>query len=144
MEMQLKRDTDYALRILLCAAKQNSGNEHGMTASEFSKNTAVPLTIAARLCRKLTETEFLKTVNVNDHGVRYMIRQSALEKTVLNVICAMEEQGRLFAVFDRSTELYAVCKEYFDEVDRDLAGSLSAMTIGELLQKGQMQKMKPQ
>lgn len=142
--MQLKRDTDYALRILLCAAKRNSENEPGMTLSEFSKNTAVPLTIAARLCRKLTETEFLKTVTGNDRAVRYMIKQSAFEKTVLNVICAVEEQGRLFAVFDRSTELYAICKEYFDEVDRQLSDLLSTMTIGELLQKGQMQKMKPQ
>lgn len=133
MKMQLKRDTDYALRILLCAAKQNPANGVGMTASEFSKNTSVPVTIAARLCRILADAEFLNATGPREGCVRYTIRQSALKKTILNVICTVEDQGDLFAVFDRSTELYAVCKDYFNEVEQQFSDSLKSITIAELL-----------
>lgn len=68
-------------------------------------------------------------------GVRYSLRQGALKKTVLDVICAVEDQKNLFAVFDRSTELYSICKDYFDEVDQQLMELLKAMTIFELLVK---------
>lgn len=133
MKMQLKRDTDYALRILLYAAKQNTTNGLGMTASEFGKNTSVPVTIAARLCRTLTDAEFLNATDSSEGCVRYALRQSALKKTILNVICAVEDQGDLFAVFDRSTELYAICKDYFNEVDQQFSDSLKSITIAELL-----------
>lgn len=58
--MQLKRDTDYALRILLCVAKENSQNGEGMTAIELSKSVSVPAAITARLCRKLAEAKLLR------------------------------------------------------------------------------------
>lgn len=133
--MQLKRDTDYALRILLCAAKQNPENKFGMTVPEFSKNTSVPVTIAARLCRNLTDAKFLNVTDPSDGCVRYMIRQTTFKKTILNVICAVEDHGDLFAVFDRSTELYAICRDYFDEVNQQLSKSLNSITIAELLEK---------
>ncbi len=133
--MQLKRDTDYALRILLCAAKQNPENKLGMTVPEFSKNASVPATIAARLCRNLTDAKFLNVSDPSDGCVRYMLRQSAFQKTILNVICAVEDHRDLFAVFDRSTELYAICKDYFDKVNHQFSSSLNSITIAELLEK---------
>lgn len=133
--MQLKRDTDYALRILLCVAKENSQNGEGMTAIELSKSVSVPAAITARLCRKLAEAKLLRAADLVNGGVRYSLRQGALKKTVLDVICAVEDQKNLFAVFDRSTELYSICKDYFDEVDQQLMELLKAMTIFELLVK---------
>lgn len=133
--MQLKRDTDYALRILLCAAKQDPENKFGMTVPEFSKNTSVPVTIASRLCRNLADAKFLNVTDPSDGCVRYMLRQSAFKKTLLNVICAVEDHGDLFAVFDRATELYAICRDYFDKVNHQLSNSLNSITIAELLEK---------
>lgn len=133
--MQLKRDTDYALRILLCVAKENAQNRAGMTANELSKSLSVPPTIIARLCRTLTAAKLLDASYPDSGGIKYDLRRGALQKTVLDVICAVEDHGDLFAVFDRSTELYSICKDYFDEVDQQLADSLKSMTISELLGK---------
>lgn len=54
-----------------------------------------------------------------------------------NRICVLRggNHGDLFAVFDRFTELYAVCKDYFNDVDRQLSDSLESATIVELLRK---------
>lgn len=130
--MQLKRDTDYALRILLFIAKQKSQDGAGVTIAELSKNTAVPTTITSRLCRKLSDAGFLDPV---DKCTKYTIPYSALKKTILDVICAVEGYGNLFAVFDPSTELYAICKDYFGQVNQQLENSLKSITVADLIDK---------
>ena len=63
--MQLKRDTEYALRILMCVARQEDGR---MTALEISKRTAVPASIAARLCQKMTDAKLMKSVDISKNS----------------------------------------------------------------------------
>lgn len=125
--MQLKRDTDYALRILLYIALQSSRNSSGMTAFELSRHTAVPPIIAARLCRTLTDTRFL-TLKEN----MYALAKSARNKSLFDVICAVEGRCSLFAVFNKTEEAYTGCEADFDRVDQQVTSALKSLTLRQL------------
>ena len=133
--MQLKRDTDYALRILLCIAKQEDIDKNGMTISELSKGTSVPQTIAIRLCEKMKDAKLLNAAGTNENITLYSLHKGAINKTVFDVIRAIEGGINLFAVFDRSTELYASGKDYFEDTEQKLADSLKQKTIRGLNEK---------
>lgn len=133
--MQLKRDTDYALRIILYIVKQSEPEKTWLSIYDLSKNTAVPPAIIARLCRSLAEAKILNVIPSTDKTVKFALRRGAMKKTVLDIIRAVEGHNDLFAVFNRSTELYSICKDYFDETEQQFTDSLDALTIMQLKEK---------
>lgn len=138
MEMQLKRDTDYALRILLCAVQKTRQDEVWMTIPEISKQTSIPATITGRLCRKLTDAKLLQVMELTEDASRYAmyaIDPASLHKSVFDVICVIEGRSDLFAIFNKSTELYSLCKEFFEDTDRNLTDSLKRMTLSAFQKK---------
>ena len=58
--MQLKRDTDYAIRILYCLRQNgdvgHTGERKGMTLSEIAMQTGTPKLVAGRVCESLKKT----------------------------------------------------------------------------------------
>lgn len=133
--MQLKRDTDYALRIILYIVKQSEPEKTWLSIYDLSKNTAVSPAIIARLCRSLAEAKILNVTPSTDKTVKFALRRGAMKKTVLDIIRAVEGHNDLFAVFNRSTELYCICKDYFDETEQQFTDSLEALTIMQLKEK---------
>ncbi len=103
--MQLKRDTDYALRLWLCIFKSKSE----MTLVELCKATAVPKTIALRLCQRLLEANLLSVTGDGDTGSSYFISPSAANMTLFDLIQAVEGSCKLFAVFDQTNAQYSCC-----------------------------------
>lgn len=135
--MQLKRDVDYALRLLLCVAKQKQtkGKKNGLTVLELSKNTAIPMTIVSRLCNKMKEERLLKVQELCTNNIEYTIGRNTLNKTLFDVIRAIEGCSGLFSVFDKSTALYKHCQPYFEKIERQFEVSLEDITLKELLEK---------
>lgn len=111
--MQLKRDTDYALRLLLCTARQTRENTSGRSLQTLSKETHVPATIATRLCSRMEEADLLRIAYGSGKSKRYLLGEDAMNKTLYDVICAIEGHRDIFAVFDRTTELFSSGKAYF-------------------------------
>lgn len=138
--MQLKRDTDYALRLLLCISKQASDNGNGITILELSKYTSVAPTIAVRICKKLRDAKLIKEGNANGSITSYILCKGALNKTVFDIIRVVEGNSNLFAVFDRTTELYFSAKDYFDDTELLLTNALKRMTIRDLKEKANQRK----
>lgn len=130
--MQLKRDTDYALRMLLYLARQEDSGESGIAVPEISRQTSIPVAVASRLCKKLENARLLKMVESAGHRAQFAPHNDVLDKTVFDVICAAEGNCSLFAVFDKTTELYAAGKDVFETIERKLADALAHITIGEL------------
>lgn len=131
--MQLKRDIDYSLRILLCVVQQK--NDNGMTVFELSRHTSVPSTIVSRLCSQMTKAKFLMAVESSSSNKEYTACQDTLSKTLLDVIQMIEGTNSLFSVFDKSSNLYANCKSYFEEIEQQFSASLKEITIKDLKRK---------
>lgn len=133
--MQLKRDVDYSLRLLLCVAKQkqSKSKKKGLTALELSKNTAIPITIVSRLCNKMKEERLLKAQELSTNNIEYTIDRNILNKTLFDVIRAIEGYSGLFSVFDKSTVLYKHYQPYFEKIERQFEGSLEDITLKDLL-----------
>ena len=130
--MQLKRDTDYALRLLLCAAKQTCGKTSGISLQDLSKETMVPTTIANRLCLKMTDANLLRAATHSGKTKRYLLGKEVMNKTLYDVV---EEHNDIFAVFDRSTELFSSGGSYFQMVEQQLEGALNKVTLQHLIVK---------
>ncbi len=135
--MQFKRDTDYALRLLFSAAKH--GGEGGISLSELCIHSAVPRAIASRLCPKLVESDFLKESKEKSRAI-YFVGENIDEKTLLDAVLATEESVDMFAVFDRTTDLYACSKDAFAEVEQRLIKGLSEIRFRELIEKSDIAK----
>lgn len=127
--MQLKRDTEYALRILMCVAMQK---DDGITALEISKRTAVPASITARLCQKMTDAKLMKSVNISKNSTGYLMSEGALDKTLYDVISVVEGHSELFAVFDRTTEMFSAGLKYFEGTEEKFTDLLKQLTLQKL------------
>ncbi len=127
--MQLKRNTDYALRILLCVAEYP--DENGIPLPKLCKHSSIPHTIAVRLCRKLVDENILTETTIGNRTF-FAINPGANNITLYDVILAIEGTVDLFAVFDHSTELYMQCGDNLNIIEEWLTKGLKEINIREL------------
>lgn len=132
--MQLKRDTDYAIRILLVMAEPALSKKElqGLDLKTICEKTSVPRQIAIRLCGLLSDAGFIKKEET-DGSTTYIPESDLLEKTVLDIIDAVEGQSNLFAVFDRRAAIYAKYGIALASVNAALSEELSKITIRTIL-----------
>lgn len=127
--MQLKRDTDYAFRILLVMAESATDKEfQGLKAKEICEKTDVPRQIVLRLCNLLSAMGFIKKDEA-DKSTIYIPESDLPKKTLLDVIQVIEGQTNLFAVFDRRTEIYQRYGFMTESVNNILSNELSKITL---------------
>lgn len=132
--MQLKRDTDYAIRILLVMAEPALSKKElqGLDLKTICEKTSVPRQIAIRLCGLLSDAGFIKKEET-DGSTIYIPESDLLEKTVLDIIDAVEGQSNLFAVFDRRAEIYTKYGFALASVNAALSDELNKITIQTIL-----------
>lgn len=133
--MQFKRDTDYALRLLLCAARQRQADPPEIPVQVLSREAQVPLTIANRLCAKMVDAELLRTVNSAGNARGYLLSENAMSRTLYDVVCAIEGHSDLFAVFDQSTELFSNGQVHFQAAEGQFESALSKVTLQQLIEQ---------
>lgn len=139
--MQLKRDTDYAIRILLVMAEPalNKKELQRMDLKTICEKTSVPRQIALRLCGLLSDAGFMK--EETDGSTTYIPGNDLLEKTVLDIIDAVEGQSNLFAVFDRRAEIYTKYGLALASVNAALSDELNKITIRTILDWEQQKRI---
>ena len=132
--MQLKRDTDYAIRILLVMAEPALSKKElqGLDLKTICEKTSVPRQIAIRLCGLLFDAGFIKKEET-DGSTTYISESDLLEKTVLDIIDAVEGQSNLFAVFDRRAEIYTKYGFALASVNAALSDELNKISIQTIL-----------
>ena len=132
--MQLKRDTDYAIRILLVMAEPALSKKElqGLDLKTICEKTSVSRQIAIRLCGLLSDAGFIKKEET-DVSTIYIPESDLLEKTVLDIIDAVEGQSNLFAVFDRRAEIYTKYGFALASVNAALSDELNKITIQTIL-----------
>ena len=137
--MQLKRDTDYAMRIIMRLAQQDA-IPGKLTAPvsllEICRETGVPRTSAARICNRMVDAGMLQSATSGSPTTQaYISLCDPNAITAKDVICLTEGRLDLFAVFDKNTELYRRFGEVFDDAARRIDEALSDVTVGDILKK---------
>ena len=135
--MQLRKDTDFAIRILYCVGQNPSDDKirnKGKTVTTISRQSGVPRTVAERICRKLEAARLI--VNISDEGkeCRYTPVNDYQGKTVLAVVEAVEGTGEIFAVFGKNTPLYEQYGPKLTMLQMSVERVLQNMTLGTLFE----------
>lgn len=133
--MQLKRDTDFALRLLLCAAEQGCKETNAIPLQTLSTRAKVPVTIAGRLCTKMADSGLLQYVCKPGGARGYLPAPDLCGKTLYDVICAIEGHDDLFAIFDKSTALFVNGIECFELTEQRFEDAMNLVTLRQLMKK---------
>ncbi len=134
--MQLKRDTDYALRIMLCLTdqclvKQTAPN--GLSMLDISALTGIHKLSAERICGDLVRGRFIIRRTGKGREVRFLPREGLGDASLLEVVTATENSADLFAVFDRRARPYQRSGALLRHIEEQSKELLSQTTIHDLL-----------
>ena len=135
--MQLKRDTDYALRVLYCLKQHDEANpkhqSSGLTLSEIAAQTGLTRLVAARICECLCDKGILRESKRPDkEDTIFSPRQALSSLTLLDVVVDVEGTGQLFAVFDKKSAAYRSCEAEMMSVQRNAEKVLAQTTLDSL------------
>ncbi len=83
--MQLKKSTDYALRIILCLGNR----AEGASSKEIAKEVDIPNKYLLGLCRILKQKGLIRTQRGVNGG--YKLNRDLDEITLYDIVVAMEE-----------------------------------------------------
>jgi|GEM_PF-1315329 len=137
--MQLKRDTDYAVRILYCLHQNHvadkSAVRKGVTISEIAMQTGTPKPVAGRICESLKEKGMIYLTDEQPATEKaYYSTEELLKYSLLDVIEAVEGTGEIFAVFDKRSEAYKSCEGWLLRVQMKTEGVLAKATFESLFE----------
>lgn len=136
--MQLKRDTDYAIRILYCLRQNgdvgHTGERKGMTLSEIAMQTGTPKLVAGRVCESLKEKGMIAAAGQDRAERSYCSTETQLEYSLLDVIEAVEGTCQLFAVFDKRFAGYKSFENQIRKIQKQTEGVLAGATLGVLFE----------
>lgn len=136
--MQLKQDSDYALRILLKIGNRYGDQNTafcGMSLSELSIGTGIPRVRVERICKSLKSDSLLLEEKRVGKELRYYPAAGFEQRSLLDAIKTVERGVRLFALFDRKNELYRTAGAQLQELQDTVERAMAGITIGDLLRK---------
>jgi len=138
--MQLKRDTDYAIRVLFCLkdtiVSEGGKRQISFTLSEIASNIGLMRPTTRRICDLLTERGLIRRSDTGAAGeIAYYAERSMLRHSLLDVIEAVESTGNILAVFDRKTHMYRNCKTELGRVRKRCERILSSALLEDVIGK---------
>ena len=139
--MQLKKDTDIALRILYCLYQNNSGNDlgtaRGLTLLEIATQTETPLIVIRRVCESLKARGIITLLSEFDsEEISYCASKELLEHSMLDVVEAIEGNCQIFAVFDQRSLLYRDCAKQIQKIQNKTETLLNNAKLGSIFKSG--------
>jgi len=138
--MQLKRDTEYALRILYAVAGKSDPEEgafrSGATLSEISALSGVPRVGIDRICGQLEAAGLIISRKNGGGDVSYTASPELLRKSLLDVVRVMEQGVPLFAVFDRASDFFSQNEARLLRLQAKTESLLDGETLGEYFSGG--------
>ena len=138
--MQLKRETDYALRVLFCLKEtilmDAEGPQKSLSVSQIATHIGGMRTTTQRICERLAQAELIRTSSADDRGEKtYYATPDMLTRSMLDVVEAIEGTGKVFAVFDRRSLLYKTCGKKLDRVQKKYERYLASTPLTSLIGK---------
>ena len=105
--MQLKRDTEYALRIMVYMAEylKSHASQKGISSSNVISKTGIPLVSFNRICERLGDKGIIVRKNYNEGEKMLYPGKFFWEQSIFSLGECMEGNMDIFAVFDKNTFL---------------------------------------
>ena len=136
--MQLKRDTDYALRILFHIGEQCSAKEEvpsGLSLLDISSRTGIPRISAQRICGYFVASKALLSARTKDNETRYYPGPRFYRQSLLSIIETIERSADLFAVFEKNSHFYKLRGQRLQAAQQAVEQTLDDITLEDLLTK---------
>ena len=133
--MQLKRDTDYALRIMICIAEglKISGKQEGVALSSVVASTGIPIVTFNRVCGRLEEKGLIRK-EVSKEGEKWLYPCNDFwGQSLLSIGEAAEGNMEIFAVFDRNSYIAQTYGEKLKKTQKNLDKVFSEATMAALV-----------
>ena len=129
ISVQLKRDTDYALRVLssIRESGQTDRRARGLTQLEISRQSGIPRLAVGRICLHVKAPQTAGGQETGDP--RYYTPDGFAGLTLLDVVEASEGTGKIFAVFDRQSPMYRECEEQIRAVEDTVEQELRNVSL---------------
>jgi len=134
--MQLKRETDYALRIVFYIGEQwaeKGRSSCGFDLSELSMQAGVPRLAAGRVCGYLENGGIIVSYRADSGELRWRPCEGFYGRTMLDIIEAVEGQVQLFAVFDRKNRFFGMYGAKLRRLQSRFCAVFSEFSVEELL-----------
>ena len=132
--MQLKRYTDYALRIMVCLEERLKRDRslQGVPAPDVIAAAGIPIVSFNRICGLLEEHRLIYRKISRANEVRLYPGENFKKQSLLSVAEAVEGNMDVFAVFDRQSSVVQMYESKLFEVQRKMYRELSGVTIAKL------------
>jgi len=136
--MQLRRDTEYALRILYCMVGRGGDKTSpsaGLTLGRLSALSGVPKAAADRMCGRLKDAAFIVSRDGKGGETLYFPASGLRRRSLLDVLKMTEGGVQLCGVFDKTGGFYKEVGPQLQSVQTEMKKILAAATMGDLLKK---------
>ena len=129
--MQLKRDTEYAMRIMVYIAEhlKQSGKRTGTPSSTVIANTGIPMVTSNRICSRLEDTGMIRK-EISKDGEKWLYPGNGFwEQSILSIGEAVEGNMKIFVIFDKNSSLSQSYGKKLQETQNSLDYILSKTTL---------------
>ncbi len=140
--MQLKRDTDYALRIMICTAKhiQKNNIDKGVLMADIATDTGIPKLAFNRICSRLEEKGMLYTATGAKGEKLLYPGVDFWQQSILTIGEAVEGNMKVFILFDKNASPAPYYKESLTKAQKNLEDALSDATLESMLETSDASK----
>ena len=145
--MHLKRDTEYALRIMTCMAEHLKKNRKaaGISSSCVIAETDISLITFNRICNCLEEKKLILKKS-REEGDKWLYPGNDFWKqSIFTIGKAVEGNMELFVVFDKNAHFTQTYGNRLEEIQKNLEQVLLKTTLEELVESsGSKPLLKPE
>ena len=133
--MQLKRDTEFAMQIMVCIAERQKEDKKmtGVPTSEVITETRIPLVTFQRICGYLEERQLIRKETMADGDSRLYPGKNFWGQSLLSIAEAVEGNMQIFVIFNRNTSLVQKYGAVFKDAQKEVSKSLSNITLDMLV-----------
>lgn len=134
--MQFKRDTDFAVRIMIGLAERLYGSDRReeVSAVEIFTACGIPLVTFRRICEALADNKLIQT-RTNEKGeVQILPVGNIRERSLLVIAEAIEGTVDVFSVFEPKSNLMSRYGGCFSVLEDKVKDELGQLTIGVMLE----------
>ncbi len=131
--MYFKRDTDYALRIMLCLAKAKKEKKSGLMLREISWETNIPMTASRRILNIFIENGFVSFYEQNGRGSTFFICENTDELSLMDILRAVEDNTEILGNFDKENKIYNTYNDLLPYIERKIYHQFENMTLNQIL-----------
>lgn len=136
--MYFKRDTDYALRIMLCLAKAKKEEKSGLMLREISWETNIPMTAVRRILNIFIENEIVGFYEQHGRGNAFFLCKKMDEMSLMDILRVVEDNTDVLGNFDRETKVYKIYNDLLPYIESKIYQQLENITLDKILSDNQL------